>query len=114
MAEVQSITIHLDEIRSRAQAISQVRINRTTTSEDEMRLLIYNLEWAIDECRLAEYALKVEHQKAEQMLTDAGNEELGEDSPLGRQMVEFREYAENFARRIAAIERVLDERRDLS
>lgn len=113
MAEVQSITIHLDEIRTRAQAISQQRINRTTTSDDDMRLLVYNLERAIDECRLAQYALKVEHQKAEQVMTDAGNEDLGEDSPLGRQMVVFREYAETFTRRIAAIERVLEDRRDL-
>ncbi len=116
MADVHTITIHLDEIRARAQAVAQIRINRTTTSEEDMRLTMSNLERAIDECRLAEYALKVEQQKAEQMMTDAGYEAgggLGEDGPLARQMAMFREYSETFTRRIAAIERALEERRDL-
>ena len=116
MTDVHMITINLDEIKTRAQAISQLRLNRTTTSEDEMRSTMSTLERAIDECRLAEYALKVEHQKAEQMMTDAGYEAgggVGEDSPLARQMTMFREYSETFTRRIAAIERVLEDRRDL-
>ena len=114
MADVRTITVDLDEIRTRAQAVSQLRINRKTTSEEDMRLTIYNLQRAIDECRLAEYALKVELQKSEQMMDDAGYETAGgDDSPLARQMTMFREYAETFARRIAAIERVLEERRDL-
>ncbi len=112
MAEMHTITINLDEIRTRAQAISQLRINRTTTSEDDMRVTMYNLERAIDECRLAEYALKVEQQKTAQAMDDAGNEDLGDDSPLGRQMMVFREYAETFTRRIAAIKRVIEDRRD--
>ena len=115
MADVHTITINLDEIKTRAQAISQLRLNRTTTSEDEMHSTMATLERAIDECRLAEYALKVEHQKAEQMMTDAGYDaegSLGEDSPLARQMTVFRQYAETFTRRIAAIERALEERRD--
>ncbi len=112
MAEVHTITIDLDEIRTRAQAVAQLRLNRNTTSEEDMRLAMYNLERAIDECRLAEYALKVEQQKVEQMMTDAGYES-GEVSPLARQMDQFRQYVETFTRRIAAIERVLEERRDL-
>ena len=70
----------------------------------------------LDECRLAEYALKVEHQKAEQMMTDAGYDAeggLGDDSPFARQMSVFQQYAETFTRRIAAIERALEDRRDL-
>ncbi len=114
MAEVHTITIDLDEIRTRAQAVSQLRINRKTTSEEDMRQTMYNLERAIDECRLAEYALKVELQKSVQMMDDAGYETAGgEDSPLARQMAQFREYAETFTRRVAAIERVLEDRRDL-
>ena len=115
MAELHTITINLDDIRTRATAVSQLRINRNTTPEEEMRATIYNLERAIDECRLAEYALKVEQQKADETLVDAGYEAgggLGEDSPLARQMTMFREYAETFTRRIAAIERVLEERSD--
>lgn len=113
MPDVHTITVDLDEIRARAQAVSQLRINRNTTSEEDMRMTMYNLERAIDECRLAEYALKVEQQKSEQMMQDAGYETGGEDSPLARQMTMFREYAETFTRRIAAIERVLEDRRDL-
>ena len=115
MAEVHTITINLDEIRTRAEAVSQIRLNRTTTPEDEMRATLYNLARAIDECRLAEYALKVEQQRAEQTMTDAGYDVaggLGEDSALARQMIVFRQYAETFTRRIAAIERALEERSD--
>ena len=116
MADVHTITIDLDEIRTRAQTISQIRLKRHTTSEDERRLTMSTLERAIDECRLAEYALKVEHQKAEQLMIDEGYDpadSLGEDSPLARQMTMFRQYAETFTRRVAAIERALEDRRDL-
>jgi hypothetical protein len=115
MAELNSITIDLHDIRTRAQAVSQIRINRNTTSEEDMRATMYNLERAIDECRLAEYALKVEQQKADQTMVDAGYElggGTGEDGVFARQMIVFREYADTFTRRIAAIERVLADRAD--
>ncbi len=111
MPELHTITIDLDDIRTRADAVSQIRLNRTTTPEDEMRATLYNLARAIDECRLAEYALKVEQQRAEQTMTDAGYE-TGADSAIERQLTMFRQYADRFTRRIAAIERLLDERRD--
>ena len=115
MTAPRTITINLDEIRTRAEAVSQVRINRKTTSEEDMRATMYNLDRAIDECRLAHYALKVEHQKAEQAMIDAGYEtggDSGEVGALARQMEVFLEYTETFTRRIAAIERVLEDRRD--
>ncbi len=114
MADLRTITIDLDDIRTRAEAVSQIRLNRNTTPEEDMRAAMYNLERAIDECRLAEYALKVEQQKADQALADAGYDSgaTGEDGPFGRQMTVFRQYAETFARRIAAIERVLEDRSD--
>jgi hypothetical protein len=116
MADVRTITIHLDEIRTRAQALSQVRIKRNMASEEEMRQVMYNLDRSIDECRLAEYALKVEQHNSEQTMSDAGyatDDGQDDDSPLARQMTIFRQYAETFTRRIAAIERVIEERRDL-
>lgn len=115
MSDLRTITIDLDDIRKRAEAVSQIRLNRNTTPEETMRETMHNLAWAIDECRLAEYALKVEQQKADQMAADAGNEPEGgggEDGPYGRQMVAFRQYAETFTRRIAAIERLLEDRSD--
>ena len=114
LANPHTITIDLDDIRVRAEAVSQIRLNKNTTPEEEMRAAMYNLERAIDECRLAEYALKVEQQKADQALADAGYDSgsTGEDGEFGRQMVVFRQYAETFARRIAAIERALEDRRD--
>lgn len=114
MADLHTITINLDDIRTRAQAVSQIRINRNTTPEEAMRAAMHDLERAIDECRLAEYALKVEQQKADETMIDAGYETgaMGEDSPLARQMAMFRQYAETFARRISAIERALEDRSD--
>ncbi len=115
MADRRTITIDLDDIRTRAEAVSQIRLNRNTTSEEDLRATKYNLERAIDECRLAEYALKVEQQKEDQTLADAGYESgsgTGEDGVFARQMVVFRQYAETFTRRIAAIERVLEDRSD--
>ncbi len=77
-----------------------------------MRAAMYDLERAIDECRLAEYALKVEQQKSDETMIEAGYEvgAMGEDSPIARQMAVFRQYAETFARRVAAIERALEDR----
>jgi hypothetical protein len=115
MADRHMITINLDDIRTRAEAVSQIRLSRNTSTEEELRTTMYNLERAIDECRLAEYALKVEQQKEDQRLTDAGYEGgsgMGEDGEWARQMVVFRQYAETFTRRIAAIERVLEDRSD--
>ncbi len=80
-----------------------------------MRTAIYNLERAIDECRMAEYTLKVEQQKSDQAMEDAGYEAgggTGEDGPFARQMILFRQYAATFTRRIAAIERELESRSD--
>ncbi len=116
MSDLHTITINLDEIRTRAEAIAHVRLNRTKTSEDELRMTLYQLERAVDECRLAEYALKVELQKTEQAMADAGYDAtaMSDASPLARHMTVFREYAETFTRRVRAIERVLEERRDLS
>ncbi len=112
MAELHTITVDLDEIRTHAKEVSQVRLNRTTTPEEEMRMAMFNLARAIDECRLAEYALKVEQHKLDQELADAGDESgaVGEEGVYAPQMNVFREYAETFARRIAAIERVLEDR----
>jgi len=112
MAELHSITIDLDEIRTHAKAVSEIRLNRTTTPEEEMRVAMYNLSRAIDECRLAEYALKVEQQKTDQAMADAGDESgaTGEDGVYAPQINMFRQYAETFTRRIAAIERTLDDR----
>ncbi len=114
MADLHTITVNLHDIRTRAEAVSQIRINRNTTPEEAMRAAMYDLERAIDECRLAEYALKVEQQKADETMIEAGYEvgALGEDSPLARQMAMFRQYAETFTRRIAAIERALEDRSD--
>jgi hypothetical protein len=111
MSELHTITVNLDEIRGRAEAVSQIRLNRTTTPEDELRATRYTLERAIDECRLAEYALKVEQQKADEALAEAGYEP-GDDSALARQLTVFRQYAERFTRRIAAIDRALEDRRE--
>ena len=111
MAELHTITINLAEIQTRAEAVAQIRLNRATTPEDELRATRYTLERAIDECRLAEYAVKVEQQKADEALVDAGYEP-GEDSALERQLTVFRQYAARFTRRIAAIDRALEERRD--
>ena len=111
MAELHTITINLDEIRSRAEAISQIRLNRTTTPEDELQATLSTLARAIDECRLAEYALKVEQQKAAEALAEAGYDP-DDDSALARQLTMFRQYAERFTRRIAAIDRALEERRE--
>ncbi|MBA3945231.1 MAG: hypothetical protein H0X37_11790 [Herpetosiphonaceae bacterium] len=114
MAALHTITIDLDEIQARAEAVSHVRLNRNTTPEEEMHAAIYNLERAIDECRLAEYALKVEQQKADQMMAETGDEtgDTGEDGPFERQISVFRQYADTFTRRITAIARVLEDRRD--
>ncbi len=112
MADLHTITINLHDIRTRAEAVSQIRINRNTTPEEGMRAAMYDLERAIDECRLAEYALKVEQQKSDETMIEAGYEvgAMGEDSPIARQMAVFRQYAETFARRVAAIERALEDR----
>ena len=113
MANLGTITVDLDEIRTRAQAVSQIRINRNTTPEDEIRSIMYTLDRAIEECRLAEYALKVEQLKADQTMADAGYEpgsESGEDGVFGRHVEQFRQLVETFTRRIAALERVLEER----
>ncbi len=79
-----------------------------------MRAAMYNLERAIDECRLAEYALKVEQQQADQRMAEEGNDMggTGEDGTFARHMTVFRQYTETFMRRIAAIERVIEERSD--
>lgn len=115
MADLHTITIDLNDIRERAEAVSRIRLNRATTPEEEMRGAIYNLERAIDECHLAEYALKVEQQKADQMMLDAGYDSegsMGEDGTYGRQIVVFSQYIDTFTRRIAAINRVLEDRND--
>ena len=111
MAELHTITINLAEIQTRAEAVSQIRLNRTTTPEDELRATRYTLERAIDECRLAEYAVKVEQQKADEALVEAGYEP-DDDSALAQQLTLFRQYAERFTRRIAAIDRALEDRRE--
>jgi prefoldin subunit 5 len=111
MAELHTITVNLDEIRSRAEAVSEIRLNRTTTPEDELQATLYTLTRAIDECRLAEYAVKVEQQQAEEALVEAGYEP-GDDSALARQLTLFRQYAERFTRRMAAIDRALEDRRE--
>jgi hypothetical protein len=109
------ITIDLDEIRTRAEAVAQIRLNRSTTPEDELRATLYTLERASDECRLAELVLTVEQQRADLAMAEAGQEAAsgsGEDGAFGRHMVTFRHYVETFTRRIAAIERVLEARAD--
>jgi hypothetical protein len=115
MADLHTITIDLDDIRTRAKAVSQIRLNRNTTPEEDMRAALYNLERAIDECRLAEYALKVEQQKADQTMVDAGYDSeggMGEDGAFARQMLVFSQYVETFTRRMAAIDRALEDRND--
>ena len=115
MPHLPTITMDLDEIRTRAEAIAQIRFNRNTTPEDELRATLYTLERTIDECRLAELALKVEQQWADLAMAEAGQEAAsgtGEDGAFGRHMATFRQYAETFTRRSAAIERVLDARAD--
>ncbi|GAC1649928.1 MAG: hypothetical protein NVS4B8_23830 [Herpetosiphon sp.] len=114
MADLHTITVDLDEIRAHAEAVSKIKLNKSTTPEDEMRAAMYNLDRAIDECRLAQYALKVEQQKVDQTMVDAGYEMggTGDDGAYAPQIAVFRQYTETFTRRIAAIERVLEDRRD--
>lgn len=115
MADLHTITIDLDDIRTRAETISQIRINRNTTPDDVLRETMQTLALAVDACRLAEYAVKVEAHKADQALFDAGYDTGSsalEDGPHARQITQFRQYADSFERRIAALERELERRRD--
>ena len=43
MAQLPTITIDLDEIRTRAEAVSRIRLNRNTTPTDELRATLYTL-----------------------------------------------------------------------
>ncbi len=54
--------------------------------------------------------MKVEQQNVDQAMTDAGDEP-GDDHALARQMTVFCQYADRLTRRIAAIERALEDRR---
>jgi hypothetical protein len=112
MAEIRTITVDLDDIKTRATAVSQIKLNKTTTPNEVMVETLATLSRAIAECRLAEMALTVEGQRRDQEMVDAGygDGDLVGGEAINRQIAQFRTFADGFAKRIVAIERLLDAR----
>lgn len=112
MADIHTITVDLDDIRTRAKTISEIKLNKTTTPNEVMEETLRIMNLAILECRLAELALAVEQQRRDQEMADAGygDGDIAGGEAINRQKEVFTGYAESFSRRASAIERLLEAR----
>ena len=114
MAEVRTITIDLEDIRTRAKAVSEIKLNKTTTPNEVLVETLSVLKLASLECQMANLALSVEQQRRDQEMADAGygDGDVTGSAAIERQKATFTEFEETFARRISAVERLIDQRNE--
>ena len=114
MADIHTITIDLNDIRVRAKAVSEIKLNKTTTPNEVIAETLTILKLAAMECRMADLALAVDQQRRDQEMADAGygDGDVAGGEATSRQQEMFRDFADSFTRRITALERLLEARNE--